>query len=221
MVVGARQSFQFFRQTTQFLRKIELCLNLAIGFCVLNQCYQIIKKSVRKSQIYVDHANHLNLLKSLLKTKMFAEVYNENLLHTTFLKAVFSLSEEFQFNLSVETYHEYSWQPYQLLDKKFGGGIPQLQILILQEILLPHNDSKRFFFWVVWGRRILVFVLMLHLFQKTYGNLISLSILVMLKNILLQFTEPQKITCVFIVQQKITCLYASKLNLPAVIQKRN
>ena len=34
------------------------------------------------------------------------------------LKAVFPLSEEFQCCLSAEIYYEYSWEPYQLLDKK-------------------------------------------------------------------------------------------------------
>ena len=34
MIVVARQSFQFFRQKkTGFLGKIDLCLNLGIGFC--------------------------------------------------------------------------------------------------------------------------------------------------------------------------------------------
>ena len=122
MVVGARQKFSIF-QANNLVSKKNRALS-KFSYRILH--YLKKKKSVRKSQICVDHANHLNLLKSLLKTKMFAEVYNQNLLHTTFLKAVFSLSEKFQFNLSAETYHEYSWQPYQLLDKKFGGGIPQL-----------------------------------------------------------------------------------------------
>ena len=34
MVLGDRQSFQFFRQKTGFLEKIEACLNLGIGFCI-------------------------------------------------------------------------------------------------------------------------------------------------------------------------------------------
>ena len=33
MVVGARQSFQIFRQKPGFLEIIEVCLNLGIGFC--------------------------------------------------------------------------------------------------------------------------------------------------------------------------------------------
>ena len=34
MVVGARQSFQFFRQKNGFLEIIEICLNLGVGFCI-------------------------------------------------------------------------------------------------------------------------------------------------------------------------------------------
>ena len=34
MVVGAHQSFQFFRQITWFSEIIELCLNLGIEFCI-------------------------------------------------------------------------------------------------------------------------------------------------------------------------------------------
>ena len=34
MVVGARQSFQFFRQKPGFLEIIKVCLNLGIGFCI-------------------------------------------------------------------------------------------------------------------------------------------------------------------------------------------
>ena len=35
MTVGARQSFQFFRQKKpDFLEIIDLCLNLGIGFCI-------------------------------------------------------------------------------------------------------------------------------------------------------------------------------------------
>ena len=34
MVVGARQSFQFFRQKDCFLEIIEVCLELGIRFCI-------------------------------------------------------------------------------------------------------------------------------------------------------------------------------------------
>ena len=34
MVVEARQSFQFLRQITCFSEMMELCLNLAFGFCI-------------------------------------------------------------------------------------------------------------------------------------------------------------------------------------------
>ena len=34
MVVGASQSFQFFRQKPGFLEIVEICLNLGIGFSI-------------------------------------------------------------------------------------------------------------------------------------------------------------------------------------------
>ena len=34
MVVGARQSFQFFKQKIGFLEIKEVCPNLGIGFCI-------------------------------------------------------------------------------------------------------------------------------------------------------------------------------------------
>ena len=34
VVVGARQSFQFFRQKTWYLGNNRTCLNLVIGFCI-------------------------------------------------------------------------------------------------------------------------------------------------------------------------------------------
>ena len=34
MVVGARQSFQFFRQKASLLGVIEVCFNLGIRFCI-------------------------------------------------------------------------------------------------------------------------------------------------------------------------------------------
>ena len=44
----------------------------------------------------------LNLSRSLLKCKDIAKVQDQNLLHTTLLKGVFPLSEEFQSNISAE-----------------------------------------------------------------------------------------------------------------------
>ena len=40
--------------------------------------------------------SNLNLCRSLLKTKTFAEVHDQNLHHAMLLKAVFPFSEEFQ-----------------------------------------------------------------------------------------------------------------------------
>ena len=77
-------------------------------------------------------ATSLNLSRSLLKREGIAKVHDQNLLHAMLLQAVFPLPEEFQFNISDEI--------------KFGGSAPQLYIHILQELLLPHNDSKLFFF---------------------------------------------------------------------------
>ena len=70
--------------------------------------------------------SNLNLSRSLLKNEDTAYVHDQNLLHGALLKAVFPLPKEFQCNLSAEFYHEYSWQPYQLLDKSFSGSVPQL-----------------------------------------------------------------------------------------------
>ena len=70
--------------------------------------------------------SNLNLSKSLLKNEDIVEVNDQNLLHATLLKAVFSLPEEFQCNISTQKYHKYIWQTYQLLEKKFEGGVPEL-----------------------------------------------------------------------------------------------
>ena len=55
MVVGARQSFRFFRKNTWFLEN-----NRALSES-LNYYYQITKKSVHKTQLYISHARHLNI----------------------------------------------------------------------------------------------------------------------------------------------------------------
>ena len=44
----------------------------------------------------------LNLSRSLLKSKDVAKVQDQNLLHATFLKAVFPLPEDFQDNISAQ-----------------------------------------------------------------------------------------------------------------------
>ena len=62
--------------------------------------------------------SNLNLCRSLLKSKDLCWSSWPNLLHTTLLKAVFPLSEEFRWGLFAEIYYEYSWQLFQLLDKK-------------------------------------------------------------------------------------------------------
>ena len=62
--------------------------------------------------------SNLNLPSHCQKSKIFTEVEDQNLHHAALLKASSPLSEEFRCNLSAEIYHEYSWQPYQLLGKK-------------------------------------------------------------------------------------------------------
>ena len=56
-MVGARQSFKFSREITCFLGNNELCVNLSNGFC--------IKKSVRESQLYINHASYLKYFQTL------------------------------------------------------------------------------------------------------------------------------------------------------------
>ena len=64
MVVKARQSFQFFRQKYLVSQK-QRALGQIFGqdFASLNQYYQIIKKSVHKTQFYINHACHLKLMR--------------------------------------------------------------------------------------------------------------------------------------------------------------
>ena len=57
---------------------------------------------------------------------IFTEVQDQNLLHTTLLKAGSPLSEKFRWNLTADIYLEYNWQPYQLFNKTFGHSVPQL-----------------------------------------------------------------------------------------------
>ena len=60
MVVGARQSFRFFRHLTWFLGNNSFVQIQESDFELLNQHYQIIKKSVHKKQFNTNHASHLN-----------------------------------------------------------------------------------------------------------------------------------------------------------------
>ena len=87
-----------------------------------------------------------NLSRSLLKLEDIAEVHDQNLFHAKLLKAAFLLSQESQCTLSAEIYHKCSWQPYQLLDEKIASSIRHLSMQILQELLVPHIDSKFFIF---------------------------------------------------------------------------
>ena len=62
--------------------------------------------------------SNLNLSRSLLKNEDICWSSWLNLHHATLLKAVLPFSNEFQFGLFSEIYYEYSWQLFQLLDKK-------------------------------------------------------------------------------------------------------
>ena len=101
---------------------------------------------------------------------------------TEIFKSSIPLSAEFQCGIFVESYSEYSWQLFQLLDKRNVGTIPQLSIQILQELLLPHNDA------VVWG----------HPFQKHMGtsSLIPCNVAENVEK-RLQFTDLYNMTCVY------------------------
>ena len=61
MLVGARQSSQFFSQITGSFSEIkELCLNLIIGFSITLLVLSNCKIIGRKTQLYINHASHLN-----------------------------------------------------------------------------------------------------------------------------------------------------------------
>ena len=61
MVVGVRASFQFIRQNTWFLENNRALSNyFEWKFALLDQFYQIIKKSFHKIQCPINQANHFN-----------------------------------------------------------------------------------------------------------------------------------------------------------------
>ena len=66
------------------------------------------------------------LSKPLLKTEDNRLSLWANHFHTSLIKEVFLLSEEFQCNLSAKISYEYSWQLYQLFDKKISGSVSQV-----------------------------------------------------------------------------------------------
>ena len=79
MVVGARQSFQLFRQITWFFRN-----NRALSKFWYRILYYLIssiksQKSVRKSQFYINHASHLSNSKKCNYQKMSKLLTRENL----------------------------------------------------------------------------------------------------------------------------------------------
>ena len=60
-VVGARRSFQIFRQNIWFLENNMALSKFLYGVLQKLQYYQIIIKSVHKKQFYFNHASHLNI----------------------------------------------------------------------------------------------------------------------------------------------------------------
>ena len=71
MVVGARQSFQFFRLKTWFLEIIDLCFNLYIGFCITWLVLPNFKKLAPKNQFQINYANHRNIFCSNISVLFF------------------------------------------------------------------------------------------------------------------------------------------------------
>ena len=59
MVVGARQSFQFFTQNSCFLENNKTLSKFLYGILhyLINQ---YLKKSIHKTQLCINHASHLN-----------------------------------------------------------------------------------------------------------------------------------------------------------------
>ena len=65
MVVGAHQSFKFFRQNTWFLENHR----------ALSKLY---RESVHENQFYIDHTNHLKKKHSQLKKDMlFSKIFSQ------------------------------------------------------------------------------------------------------------------------------------------------
>ena len=115
----------------------------------IGQIFQLLKYFYRS--IFPNFSLILILCRSMLRNKNICwSSWQKSSLRNTF-KSSIPLSEEFQCDLFVESYYEYSWQPFQVLDKRNGGTIPQLQIQILQYLLLPHNDSV---VWVIFFKNI-------------------------------------------------------------------
>ena len=67
MVVGACQSFQFFGQNTWFLKNNRALSKFLYGILhYLISITKLFKKSVDKSQFYINHASYLNIVLSCL-----------------------------------------------------------------------------------------------------------------------------------------------------------
>ena len=83
MAVGACQSFHFFRQTTWFLGNNRALSKFLFGILYYLISYQIIKKLVYKSQIYINRA-------SCLKNKAVHVKLREKCPNMEFFWSVFS-----------------------------------------------------------------------------------------------------------------------------------
>ena len=102
MVVGAPQSFQFFRQNTWFLENNGALSKFSYDiFLYLISINKLLKKSVLKIQFYINHASNLKVIVRLItfcKYKMIltdekatvtynlVRVYNINLVRRNVFK---------------------------------------------------------------------------------------------------------------------------------------
>ena len=106
---GARQSFQFFRQNLLFLENSRALYKTVWGFALLfalllHQYYQIIKKSVHKTQLYVkiifnynqttDKISHCNL-KLITININIQKHYYKNIANWFLCKKTLSLNSVF------------------------------------------------------------------------------------------------------------------------------
>ena len=129
-------------------------------------------------------------------------------LHATLLKSVLPFSEEFQCGLVAEIYYEYSWQLFQLLDKKMEVVLLNFRYKFYRNFFLIMTRDFSFC-------RYFEFIFFKNIWKLT-SSLIPCNVEKHTFAILLTFIT----WCVCIVEKKISCLYALK-QLPVVFKKRN
>ena len=72
MVVGTHQSLQFFRENTQFLENNRALFNFLYGFLHYLISITKYKKTVHKTQFYINHASHLKeIVKWFYKLRLY------------------------------------------------------------------------------------------------------------------------------------------------------